>query len=110
MTCNKTVDSYYLDVSKEVTNITFYSDKTAEKEIIATLKNNNAIDSVINMLQQQYCNSNLDEGYKCSVSHKGNSIILKKSGERKEILEINRDVSILEYQKTFESMGFKCKG
>ena len=109
LTCNSTLDSEFNGISKEKISIIFYSDKTVKKEVVATIKDKKMVKGITKDLKENYCNSELDDDYKCSVNSNKTSIILKESGKRKEIMGLKKDVPIGEYKKMLINKGFKCK-
>ncbi len=109
MTCNNTLDSEFNGISKEEISITFYRNKTVKKEVVATIRDKNMVKGITKDLKENYCNSELDNDYKCSVNSNKTSVILKESGKSKDVMGLKKDVSLDGYKKMLINKGFKCK-
>lgn len=111
MICKNTLKSEIENLSKEKITITFLSNHKV-KRVITGIYSEKDIDgekmnTVIEALKQNYCNSEIQKDYFCDITNM-EKLTLEEEGKSNDVIGIEKDVSIEEYQKLLEEKGFKC--
>ena len=116
--CTNTLKSHFTNVKEENIEVKLvFKDKgetsvRAEKTITATLSSNKLSEknkkAAEKSLKQNYCNSELKDGYKCEAEIKGDKVIIKESGTVKQLMGEIKDYPMDRYKKIMKDKNYTC--
>ena len=115
LTCDVSLDSEITSLKEENVYITFYGveDKYPSRStrLITGVIDGEVedINPIVESLKSNYCNSEIKDNYSCEALPNNDSIIIKEDGYPYQILGIEKNLAIDEYQKLLKEKGFTCK-